>query len=39
MQIVNIVLWAVVAIIVVTMIFGLVQCLLGSGTSLIPHFR
>lgn len=30
-QIINIVLWAVVAILVIYIVFGLIGCLLGSG--------
>lgn len=33
-QILNIVLWAIIAILVVYIIFGLFSCLIGSGGSL-----
>jgi hypothetical protein len=36
-QIIQIVLWAVVAIICIYIIFGLIQCLIGAGGGLM-HF-
>ncbi len=37
-QIITIVLYAIVAIFVIYIVFGLIQCLVGSGGfSLIPH--
>jgi hypothetical protein len=38
-QIIQIVLWAIVAIICVYIIFGLLSCLLGGAGSLVPFHR
>jgi hypothetical protein len=35
-QIIQIVLWAIVAIICIYIIFGLISCLLGAGGGLVP---
>jgi len=39
LQIINIVVWAIVAIFVIYVAFALISCLLGSGASLslLPH--
>jgi hypothetical protein len=34
---INIVMWAVIAIFVIYICFGLISCLLGGGFTLIPH--
>ena len=39
MQIVNIVIWAIVAILVLYIIFALLSCLFGNGMPLLPHSR
>ena len=36
-QILAIVLWAIIAVLVIYIIFGLLGCLLHGGFSLIPH--
>jgi hypothetical protein len=36
-QILNIVLWAIVAIMCIYIIFGFIGCLTGGGFSLVPH--
>ena len=39
-QILMIILWAIVAIVIVTIIFGLLSCLLGGGGGIgFPHTR
>lgn len=38
-QIINIILWAVVAIACVYIVFGLLSCVLGGGLSLMPPHR
>ena len=36
-QIFNIILWAIVAVWVVYLIFGLLSCVAGSGLGIFPH--
>lgn len=38
-QVLNIVLWAVVAIVVIMIVFALLQCLLGGAGTAFPKFR
>ena len=36
-QVLNIIGWAIIAIIIVYIVFALVSCLIGGGFSLMPH--
>ena len=36
-QVINIILWAIIACFVVYICFALISCLLGGGFTLLPH--
>ena len=38
-QVINIILWAIIAIMVIYICFALLSCLAGGGFPLIPHNR
>lgn len=38
-QVINIILWAVIAIMVIYIVFALLSCLAGGGFPLLPHGR